>query len=69
MIFCLYFLGGDDAFDDTVGSDDERGAERTHIFSPVHRFFAPDTEFFDESVVGIADQRKGQGVLIDEALV
>ena len=49
VIFGLDLLGCDDAFDDAVGRDDESGAERAHIFSPVHRFLAPDAEFFDKT--------------------
>ena len=69
VIFCLDFLRRDDAFDDAVGRYDECCAECAHIFSSAHRFLGPDTKFLDETVVCVADKRKGQGVLFDKAFV
>ena len=69
VIFGLDLFGGDDALDDALGRDDEGRAEGAHILAAIHRFLAPDTELFDETVVGVADEGEGQGVLLDEALV
>ena len=58
MVFGLHFFRSDDTLYNTFFINDESCAERSHIFSAIHAFFAPYSELFYQLLVGVCNQGK-----------
>lgn len=69
MVFGFHFFWGNNPFDDTFFIDDEGCTERSHVFSSIHAFLSPYTEFLYQFLFCISNQSKRKIVLFYKFLV
>ena len=69
MFLGFYLFRADDAFYYPFFVNQEGSAKRSHVFTPVHAFFSPYSEFFYQFFVGIGNQRKRKRIFFDEFLM
>ena len=69
MGLSLHIFGGDDELYHAFFIDDEGCTERSHVFSSIHAFLSPDTEFLYQFLFCISNQGKRKIVLFYKFLV